>query len=385
MSALLNLDQQTMFALNALLLLVFATAFAFAGTGRNDRLYWAYMVISNIVFAISFLVFSQKIRGSSADLFLPNFLIFVGLSLRWIAIREFYGKSATIKALLIVPSAAVLAYISWPLTGLGTAFGTINLLIAVQILVIIWSIACEKEDLKSKWGLIASYAVLVVSSLLRVLQGWFLDPSMDSLLPADLFLQLNLVAAAIHISASGAFSLLIAYERSVNNLRAIALRDPLSGLLNRRSIEAFANPGPGKSPRAKVSIIMIDIDYFKLINDSYGHAAGDAAIKHCANLISATFSKDSLIARVGGEEFMVIAPGRTSAWSTETSDRFREKLLAEPLHHNGQAIPFTVSMGICSGHINSSAEFDALWNCADKAMYVAKSAGRNKTEVSRRP
>lgn len=381
MSALLNLDQQTMFALNALLLLVFATAFAFAGIGRKDRLYWAYMVISNIIFAISFLVFSQKIRGSTADLFLPNLLIFVGLSFRWIAIREFYGRSGALRALLIVPSAAVLAYLSWPLVGLGTVFGTINLLISVQILVIIATIVFEKEDLKSKWGLIASYAVLVLSSLLRVLQGWIFDPAMGSLLPSDIFLQLNLVAAAIHISASGAFSLLIAYERSVNNLRAIALRDPLSGLLNRWSIEAFANQGTSKSPASKLSIIMIDIDYFKLINDTYGHAAGDAAIKHCANLIRETFPAENMIARVGGEEFMVIAPGRSSAWSVENAGRFRHKLLAEPCHHNGQAIPFTVSMGICTGHVNSSAEFDALWNCADNALYAAKSSGRDKTEV----
>jgi diguanylate cyclase (GGDEF)-like protein len=381
MSALLNLDQQTMFALNALLLLVFATAFAFAGIGRKDRLYWAYMVISNIIFAISFLVFSQKIRGSTADLFLPNLLIFIGLSFRWIAIREFYFRSGALRAQLVVPSAAVLAYLSWPLVGFGTVFGTINLLISVQIIVIIATIVCEKEDLKSKWGLIASYAVLVLSSLLRVLQGWIFDPTMGSLLPSDIFLQLNLVAAAIHISASGAFSLLIAYERSVNNLSAIALRDPLSGLLNRWSIEAFANRDTSKSPAPKLSIIMIDIDYFKLINDTYGHAAGDAAIKHCANLISETFPAENLIARVGGEEFMVIAPDRSSAWSAEYAGKFRHKLLAEPFHHNGEAIPFTVSIGICTGHVNSSAEFDALWNCADNALYAAKSSGRDKTEV----
>ncbi|MEN5275312.1 GGDEF domain-containing protein [Brucella sp. TWI432] len=382
MSAIMELNQQTLFTINALWLVVFAIAFAFAGLERRDRYYWLYMVTSNIIFAVAFFIFSKEIGGSTADVFFPNLLLFVGLCFRWIAIREFFHHSTSLVKMTLLPLAAIFTFISWPLLGNSTVFGIINLLISIQILAIIWSIATEREVLKSKWGLIASYAVLIISSFLRALQGWFFEPSMESLLPADIFLQLNLIAAAIHIGASGAFSLLIAYERSMNNLREIALRDPLTGLLNRWSIETVANPGAGKTYSGLVSVIMIDIDYFKRINDTYGHAVGDAALKHCAELIKDTFSNDNLLARVGGEEFMILAPGQSSISSEQQCKELRKKLAEDPFRHRGRAVPFTISIGICSGHVNTRAEFDVIWNSADKALYDAKSSGRDVTRIA---
>lgn len=112
--------------------------------------------------------------------------------------------------------------------GNGLVFGLTNAIIAAQIVAIMISLALEGERLPSRWGLVFAYGAVAASSALRIVQGLFLDRGMDSLLPADIYLDLNLIAAAIHISASGAFSLSIAYERSVAGLREIALRDPLT-------------------------------------------------------------------------------------------------------------------------------------------------------------
>ncbi len=254
MDAIVNLDQQTMFTVNALLLVVFAIAFAFAGFESQGRKYWSYMLLSNIVFAAAFLIFSKEIGGDAAELFLPNVLLFVGLSLRWNAIREFFGHPVSLIVMSVPPLIGIVIFAFSPWLRNSTAFGAINLLIALQIIVIIWAIASEPETLKSKWGLVASYAALVLSSCLRVMQGWLFDTSMLSMLPADIFLHLNLIAAAVHISASGAFSLLIAYERNVNNLREIALHDPLTGLLNRWHWSMQANvklPTPCRALRTQ--------------------------------------------------------------------------------------------------------------------------------------
>lgn len=103
MDTIVNLDQQTMFTVNTLLLVVFAIAFAFAGFERQDRKYWRYMLFSNVVFAVAFLIFSKEIGAEPAELFLPNLLLFIGLSLRWNAIREFFGRPVSL-TLMTAPS-----------------------------------------------------------------------------------------------------------------------------------------------------------------------------------------------------------------------------------------------------------------------------------------
>ncbi|MDR6433646.1 GGDEF domain-containing protein [Brucella pseudogrignonensis] len=382
MDTIVNLDQQTMFTVNALLLVVFAIAFAFAGFERQDRKYWCYMLISNVVFAVAFLIFSKEIGAESAELFLPNLLLFIGLSLRWNAIREFFGHPVSLAAMTAPPLIGMIIFAFSPWLRNSITFGALNLLITLQIVMIIWAIASEPEALKSKWGLIASYAVLVLSSFLRVMQGWLFDTSMVSMLPADVFLHLNLIAAAVHISASGAFSLLIAYERNANNLQEIALRDPLTGLLNRWSIETITLPSESKISPKLISAIMIDIDHFKLINDSYGHSTGDAALRHLAMLIKDAFPQEATIARVGGEEFMILAYEQGASKSAEICALLRKKLAENPFQHGDLFVPFTISIGICSAYVNTRADIDHIWNRADEALYIAKSSGRDRTKIA---
>lgn len=381
MSAILNLDQQTMFTINALLLIVFAVAFAFAGLGEKDRTYWLHMVSSNIVLAIAFIIFSQEIKGTVAQVFFPNLLLFLGLSLRWTAILAFFNHPTSLRIVLIPPVAAVFTFILLPVLGNSLVFGIINFLITAQILTIIWTLIVQRESLKSRWGLVVSYAVLVISSFLRALQGLFLDTEMASLLPADIFLHINLIAAAIHISANGAFALLIAYERSVIKLRQIALRDPLTGLLNRWCLETLVNSFTNTKTSKLMTIIMIDIDHFKTINDTHGHSAGDAALKHCAELLEETFQENNLIARVGGEEFMILVPGRSTSECLKMAEKFRTKLATNPSIHKGIPVEFTASIGICTGYVKLRSELNIIWDNADKALYQAKLLGRDRVKI----
>lgn len=381
MSAMLNLDQQTMFTINALLLVVFSIAFAFAGLGQKDRTYWLFMVLANLVLAIAFIIFSNELSGTIAQILFPNLLLFIGLSLRLIAIRAFFQQQVSLVFVFIPLTAAIITFMLWPLLGNSFVFGFINFLIMAQLIVIIWALIIEREELKSKWGLIISYAVLVLSSFLRVLQGWFLESSMGSLLPVDIFLQLHLVAAAIHISANGSFSLLIAYERSVSKLREIALRDPLTGLLNRWSFETVISSIKNKKSPKLMNVIMIDIDYFKFINDTYGHSAGDAALKHFAKCLQETFIDYNLIARVGGEEFMILIPDQGCHFSKNLCNDFQANLAAKPLSYKDTTIKFTASIGISTGYIKSRSEFNKIWENADKALYQAKLHGRDTITV----
>ena len=380
MPHLLNLDQQTMFRVNALLLLVFAVAFAFSALGNKDRRYWIYLVESNVVFAIAFVIFSREIHGTRDALLLPNMLLVIGLGLRWQAIQAFFGHRSSPAWFILLSGVTVLAFLFSDVLGNGLVFGLINALIAAQIVAIIVALAREREPLLSRWGLVFAYGAIAVSSSLRVVQGWVLDRGMDNLLPSDIFLDLNLIAAAVHISASGAFSLSIAYERSVARLRDIALRDPLTGLYNRWSIETLSEVTQPQRARKDAALVLLDIDHFKSVNDGYGHAAGDAVIRHCAELIRRTFRDYNLIARIGGEEFIILLPGKDLGQARDLAEKLRQTIESEPISFQGNTIRVTVSAGISHGAADPLS-FPRLLEKADMCLYQAKKNGRNRVET----
>jgi len=385
MDPLFGLDQQTMFKVNALLLIVFAVAFTFAGLGHKDRRYWGYLVASNAIFAVAFVIFSRQINGTPEALLLPNGLLVIGLGLRWRAIRTFFGHSSSSAWFLVLSLVMGVALLLSPYLGKGLIFGLTNAIIAAQIGAIMISLALERERLPSRWGLVFAYGAVAGSSLLRVVQGLFLDRGMDSLLPADIFLDLNLIAAAVHISASGAFSLSLAYERSVAGLRETALRDPLTGLYNRLSIQALPEIAKRRGAHDDTTLVLLDIDHFKSVNDNYGHAAGDEAIKRCADLIRRTFRDDDFIARVGGEEFVVLLPGKDVNYAYRLAEKLRRTMEAEPLVFQGRSIRLTASIGIGISHgMVDPQTFVHLLERADICLYRAKTTGRNRIEVDGR-
>lgn len=380
MEPLFGLDHQTMFKVNALLLIVFAVAFAFAGLGHKDRRYWALLVASNVVFAVAFVIFSRQIDGAPEALLLPNGLLIIGLGLRWRAIRTFFGHPSSSAWFLALTLIMALALLLSPVLGKGLIFGAMNAVLATQIVAIIISLGFEREQLLSRWGLILAYGAVAVSSLLRVVQGLLLERGMDSLLPADIFLDLNLIAAVIHISASGAFSLSLAYERSVSGLRETALRDPLTGLYNRWSLQTLPDMCNHGNMRKEATLVLLDIDHFKTINDTYGHAAGDEAIRHCAELIRRTFSEQNFIARIGGEDFIVLLPDKDVGYAYRLAEKLRATMESQPLVFRGTSIELTASFGISRGTMDAQS-FAHLLEKADICLYRAKTAGRNRIEV----
>jgi diguanylate cyclase (GGDEF)-like protein len=203
---------------------------------------------------------------------------------------------------------------------------------------------------------------------------------MDSLLPADIFLDLNLIAAAIHISASGAFSLSLAYERSVAGLREAARRDPLTGLYNRWSIQTLPEICKQHDGPKETALVLLDIDHFKTVNDTYGHAAGDEAIKRCADLIRRTFGDDDFIARIGGEEFVILLPGKDVRYAYELAETLRRTMEAEPLIFQEKRITLTASFGISHDAVDAHS-FPHLLERADVCLYRAKRSGRNRIEI----
>ncbi len=159
--------------------------------------------------------------------------------------------------------------------------------------------------------------------------------------------------------------------------RYLSLTDALTGLYNRRHFDNTVEREFLRSKRygGDLTIAIIDIDFFKKINDTYGHLCGDYVLKEVAYLISDNFRKTDLVFRYGGEEFVALLTETSLESAKIPLERLRKKIENSDFIYDGQKINVTVSIGASVNNAETVAEF--LDN-ADKALYKAKNAGRNK-------
>ena len=162
-------------------------------------------------------------------------------------------------------------------------------------------------------------------------------------------------------------------------LRHRSETDPLTGIANRRrfhqalEIECLRY----SRGRAPLSVLMIDLDHFKEINDRYGHPAGDAVLRELAERMLLCLRKTDLLARYGGEEFAVLLPETRAEGARVIGERLRVEADREPVRVDGVAIPVTVSVGIAAHAIDEEVDAGVLLKKADLALYSAKASGRN--------
>ncbi|MFA6022059.1 MAG: GGDEF domain-containing protein [Rhodospirillales bacterium] len=172
------------------------------------------------------------------------------------------------------------------------------------------------------------------------------------------------------------------FTRSENTLRHLASVDPLTEVLNRRSFFERAEGllASRQQDRRPLSVLMLDLDRFKSINDRHGHPTGDRVIIAFARLLREALRHDDLLGRMGGEEFAIILPGAQADQAAEIAERIRAACEAEEvLADDGFRVKLTVSIGLAERDGDCSLE--GLLKQADQAMYQAKDLGRNRVVV----
>jgi two-component system cell cycle response regulator len=165
-------------------------------------------------------------------------------------------------------------------------------------------------------------------------------------------------------------------------LYASAVLDPLTGLHNRRHLDArlkseFAFASRHMTP---LSILLIDIDHFKKVNDTYGHPGGDAALRALAEKLQKTVRTEDIVARYGGEEFCIVARGIEAVGAMLLAERVRTTAEKIRVQHDDKTITYTISVGAAT--MTRERVFDgvpALLKAADAALYQAKGQGRNRS------
>jgi len=169
-------------------------------------------------------------------------------------------------------------------------------------------------------------------------------------------------------------------EKQSQELFSLATTDPLTGLLNRRELQVQANKVISQAARnlSTFALLYIDADLFKQVNDTYGHHTGDKVLIHIANMLAKKRRLNDLVARVGGEEFVLLLPDIDEINAFELSEKIRKNIANETIEN----ITITVSIGLVVTRKNTKIDFDKLLQLSDDALYNSKKAGRNRTSVT---
>ncbi len=178
-------------------------------------------------------------------------------------------------------------------------------------------------------------------------------------------------------------------EREIKTLSELSLKDPLTGVHNRRYLEerlAEIHAAVVSGRLKRVGVLAVDIDFFKKVNDTYGHQAGDLVLREVAKLLGEQVRKSDVLARTGGEEFTILLPNKSERQIVARAEQIRENVAGHSFVYEGEEISVTISIGVAvhpeislkDGREERGDEISLLLKAADAALYAAKEAGRNK-------
>lgn len=215
--------------------------------------------------------------------------------------------------------------------------------------------------------------------------GWLLIAAPLNLLPLHTDLaesasmsSLRLGVAMLAIAAFAVACLTAAWNTAQARLEHAASHDALSGLLNRAAFVGRAEQAL-KSPGA--SLLMLDVDHFKQINDNHGHAMGDAALEMMGTTLRKALREGDVVGRIGGEEFAILLPQTTQMTASAVAERLRHAVATCRLATDGgKPVPMTVSIGLA--HVTAQSSLNQLMAAADGALYSAKHNGRNRVAIA---
>jgi len=308
-------------------------------------------------------------------------------SLKWTASREFVNRSTSPAWALLGPASFLVVAYSGYVDSLLDRFIAFCALSALCNFGAAFELSRDKgKGLVSHWPAVVLLGVTAIACLAWVplsLARPFRDASeaffSNWFSGSSLVMVLGRVALAFVVLA-------MAKQRQEMVQRVDALTDTLTGLPNRRALyESIDTLEQNKAFRAsKLSVLFFDLDHFKDVNDTFGHEIGDRVLKVFAATATKHLKGRGTIARMGGEEFAAVVPGRDAAEAAEIAETIRQAFAKSAGQVDGLDIGTTVSVGIACRSCDAcdSSDLGALFRQADAALYAAKRAGRNRIEFA---
>jgi two-component system, sensor histidine kinase LadS len=289
---------------------------------------------------------------------------------------QYFGWFA---ALFVALTAANLAKL-WGFVSLVTAAGNIIFTVAAVFTLVVAFLSWRRGNRAAGWFLIAWTLLegFTIAAALHFLAS--ASEQGDGLLYYGL--PLSMVAAAVLI-ALGVADRLRQQRAALTDAERRARTDPLTGVLNRRSLIERLDAGclRARARGLPISLLFIDLDHFKLINDSFGHQAGDACLRAIIDPIHAELRQSDVIGRYGGEEFVVILSSADASAALPIAQRILERVAKVRVEGFGKPIELTCSIGVAASD-TLGLWGEQLLSRADAAVYAAKRSGRNRVNMA---
>lgn len=367
----------------SLLLALGFAAFALATTlfvtwlsARSERfiLFWAtgagVMVFGFAGFSIYAVTSIYLLLWISNMLLTGSFVIFYGAACLFTEKHLPPGRVAALGG--VVATAITVPFITG-FDALGAMTGNIaNAVVLATTAKKFW----DNREEAPLWvgGIVALYSLTALSFIPCAVMIYLKGPLVLSAPPSGWAEDLNSIMGLIGLTGIGALSLALNQARVARAHEQAANTDALTGLLNRRAIfERFPRSGLD----AGTGVVIFDLDHFKSINDRHGHAAGDEALKRFANVLRQHAPSNAALARLGGEEFIVVSLETDAQRAFALAEAIRASFALELVQGPSGAFHGTVSAGLAMG-MGQDDSFEAALRRADDALYAAKHNGRNR-------
>ncbi len=381
------LDVRTLVFLSISIGVVYSIGIFFFGKSQHDFLGFD-LVALGIGFSVLgyLLLVSRSNMPEFFTMVVANTLLSVGIIIFYHGIRLFCLEEKQVdKASLVIFAFGFIAFLFFFYVQ-PSINARIIVVQAGHFLIDFLVIKVLVKDLSMSWR-----TPRVVTALIFSLDGlyalylvlWILvqRPTSDFLGPDNLMglLFLNSILVVTGVAFGLIWMVSLRYKEK---LLTMAMHDPLTDVLNRRGIEIMLEQEIAKVERQRMEMcaMILDIDHFKEINDSYGHSVGDRVLAEFANTVKKFLRKYDIFGRIGGEEFIILLPDTNLEQAANIAERLRSYIEKDVINFDQLAVKITISIGV-SDHFPENATLDSLIPFADRALFQAKQEGRNRVAV----
>jgi len=340
---------------------------------------------SYFLFAFGFILLGlRKYIADFLSIIVANLVIVAGFSLLILGILKFlkYERHAfeKISIALLCAMTVAFVYFTYFQNSVNARIIVISAVIACLSLFASYKIITKQDQAILTFTRFLGFSFVYCAAifLLRIYFAYG-EPQLDNFMDAGTIHAFSLIALQL-VTITSCFSLTISASQQLAHKLAIqATVDSLTNIYNRRAFDEFAAKGVSRAQRDKkpISLLMMDIDLFKQVNDSYGHQVGDKVLKEFSLRLKNSLRQYDILARYGGEEFSLLLPDT----NTDTAIIIAEKLrhtIAQPVFclKDGTELKVTASFGVAT-HQGEQVDWQQLISFADQALYHAKESGRN--------
>lgn len=341
-----------------------------------------HWVAANFCIGVAIIVFIQQGISIQSRALVGGLIMVCGLTLYFISIWLFEDRPLNKKIVLqllvvLVASNVIITLLS------KNEFVSVVLNTALCVLI---SLACaiyllhnSRYKQSAEYRFTGGFFIIFAGFTLYRLYVLCLDKVKPVLYLTEWTLnEVTFLACMLSVLAINFGFILMVNERLAEILAHTAGHDWLTGVMNRRNLEQAAEAATLKALKTKQSqaMLLMDLDLFKRINDTYGHLFGDAVIQTFADLAKSNMREIDLLGRYGGEEFCIVMPNTSEQEASLLAERIRQKFEKTAMLFNNEQVFCTVSVGVCDSN-QGGKDFKSMFSSADQALYAAKRAGRN--------